>query len=407
MPSFDPFRGVRYHLDNGTLAEVVSPPYDVVSAAEREVLARRHPANSVHIELPEPDLSAGVDRYVAASKLLDDWMASGLLTSDPVPSFYPYRMTMPDGRSTTGVVGSLALDAREPSGHSGAVQPTEVLPHEDTMPKPRSDRLNLLRATKTNLSPIWGLSPAVGLAALLGSPKDPFADIVDDEGVRHQMWTLTAPDAIEEVRDLITGAPLILADGHHRYETAHAYRSEVRARNGDHAGDHDSVMALVVELADNQVLVGPIHRVLAGLPPGFDIVEHFRVHFDLVYAGATSSNTAGALVDTPSLALLTRENAWLLSALPQTLSAARSDLDSSLVQTVIDKLPDHTITYPHDWRDAYRSVTDGTAQAAILLRSVRVAQIAEWATARRRMPPKSTYFYPKPRTGLVFRRLQH
>ena len=154
MPRFHPFAGLRYDPARVDLSMVISPPYDVVDPAERDVLAGRHSANSVRIELPEADHRAGLDRYANAARQLADWQSAGTLVRDPAPALYVYRMTTPAGAVTTGVIGALDVDTEGSS---------DVLPHEQTLPKPRSDRLDLLRATGANLSPIWGLSLAAGL----------------------------------------------------------------------------------------------------------------------------------------------------------------------------------------------------------------------------------------------------
>lgn len=393
MPGFDPFRGLRYDPAAVRLDQVVAPPYDVVGPGERSTLAHRSPYNSIRVELPEADLRQGIDRYRVAAALLAAWVEKGVLAADPRPAFYPYRMTTPDGHASTGVVGALAVDA------------DDVLPHEQTLPKPRSDRLDLLRATGANLSPIWGLSLAAGLSAVVDPAGAPAGDAFDDDGVRHQLWVADDPDLVSAVATAVASAPVVVADGHHRYETARAYRKEVRAANGDRAGPHDAVMALVVELAEDQLAVGPIHRTLAGLPEGFDLPAAFGRWFDLLRAGEASDRVVGALGGSQSLALVTPAGAWLLTPHDELAEAAGDTLDSALVDRVLAELPPHESTHRHGWPEAYDAVRRGEAQAAVLLRPVTVAQIADYAAARRRMPPKTTYFSPKPRTGMVFRRL--
>jgi len=397
MPCFEPFRGLRYDPTAVRLDQVVAPPYDVIESAERVTLANRSPVNSVRVELPEPDIQAGLDRYQVAAALLERWVADGVLVADPAPAFYPYRMTSPGGRSTTGVIGALVLNA---DGEAD-----DVLPHEETLPKARSDRLDLIRATRANLSPIWGLSPAQGLSALIDPARPPAGDVFDDEGVRHQIWVLDDPAALDAIGHAVASAPLVIADGHHRYETALAYRHEVRAKNGDRAGPHDQVMALVVELTEDQLSVGPIHRAVSGLPPDIDLPAVFGRWFDIVRAGPASERVVGALGTSQSLALVTRDGAWLMTPRRETYEAAGSDLDSSLVTLALADLPEHTRTYRHHWEEAFAALETGSVQAVVLLRPVTVDQISEWAAARRRMPPKTTYFSPKPRTGMVFRLL--
>jgi uncharacterized protein (DUF1015 family) len=386
---------MRYDLDAVRLDQVIAPPYDVISSSERVTLANRSPLNSVHVELPEPDLAAGLDRYQVASALLAKWIGEGTVVRDRTPALYPYSMTVPGGRTSTGVIGALVI------GPDGVDD--DILPHEETLPRARTDRLDLLRATRTNLSPIWGLSMAPGLTAAITRRGEPIGDAFDDDGVRHRIWLVDDADAIDVVRRAVASAPLVIADGHHRYQTARTYRDEVREANGDRAGDHDLIMTLVVELSDEQLTVGAIHRTIVGLPDRFDIPGAFERWFDVVRAGPPDARVVGALDDSGALGLVTGDGAWMLTPREGTYEAAGSDLDASLVALVLADLPRHETSHPHTADQAVRAVSDGSAQAAVLLRPPTVAQITEWAAARRQMPPKTTYFTPKPRTGMVFR----
>jgi uncharacterized protein (DUF1015 family) len=398
MPRFEPFRGLRYQPDMAPLAQVIAPPYDVITPTERVHLASRHQANSVLVELPEADLRGGRDRYTVATDLFTHWQGEGIIVAEGVPSLYPYRMTDAEGRTSTGVIGALGL--AEPGAES------DILPHEQTMPKPKSDRLDLLRATHANLSPIWGLSMAAGVTATFDPTDDePVTDVYDDDGVRHQLWVLSDPDAVEAVAAAVATAPVVLADGHHRYETARAYQAECRAANGDRPGPYDLVMALVVELAEEQLHVGAIHRTVSGLPEGFDLVGALTRWFDVVRAGPADERTLGALSESNSMALVTGGNAYLLLPHPDLDATVGNDLDSSLIAAVLERLPAHEVTHRHSVGEATEALRDGDGQAAFLLRPVTVKQIDEWANERRRMPPKTTYFSPKPRTGMVFRSL--
>jgi uncharacterized protein (DUF1015 family) len=398
MPRFEPFRGLRYEPETEPIGQVMAPPYDVIGSAERVHLASRNPANAVLVELPEPDLQGGRDRYIVATDLFTRWQADGILRPDAEPSLYPYRMTDTSGRSSTGVIGALGL--ADPGEES------DILPHEQTLPKPKSDRLDLLRATRANLSPIWGLSMHDGLTATFDPTDDePVADAYDDEGVRHQLWVLSDRDAIAAVAESIAAAPVVVADGHHRYETARAYQAECRAANGDQPGPHDLVLALIVELAEEQLTVGAIHRTVSGLPEDFDLVGAFSQWFDVVRAGAADDRTLGALADSHSLTLISGGYAYLLLPHAETYDEAGNDLDSNLIAVALNHLPPHEIMHRHSVKEAIDALGDGEGQAAFLLRPVTVGQIEEWANARRRMPPKTTFFSPKPRTGMVFRSL--
>src|ERR1700683_4413682 len=154
MPRFEPFAGLRYDTARVDLSMVVAPPYDVIGPRERESLADRHSLNVVRIDVPEPDRRADLDRYGNAARLLERGQDEGILIQDPEPSFYAYRMISPNGHATNGVIGALGIDEQSSS---------EILPHEQTLPKAKSDRLELMRATEANLSPIWGLSLSAGL----------------------------------------------------------------------------------------------------------------------------------------------------------------------------------------------------------------------------------------------------
>ncbi len=392
MPRFAPFTGLRYDPARVEPSKVIAPPYDVVGPAERAALVARHSANAILVELPEPDPRSGGDRYAAAAARLAAWRSDGILVRDPTPSFYPYAMTAPDGSVTLGVLGELGLE-------TGSVD--DVLPHEETLAKARSDRLELLEATRVNLSPIWGLSLAAGLTGLLATDRPPLATAVDDDGVRHELWRVDDPATLDAVATRVGSAPVVVADGHHRLATALTYRG------GSGAGTPgaDGILALVVELSPGSLTVGPIHRVLAGLPDGLDLVDAFASWFDVARAGDCTDRTTTALGESSAFALVTPGGCWLLSPRDGTPEAAGSDLPSSMVAMVLAELPDHELTFAHHWTEAVGVVASEEAQAAVLLPPVTVDQIDTWARARRRMPPKSTYFHPKPRTGMVFRAL--
>jgi uncharacterized protein (DUF1015 family) len=395
MPRFRPFAGLRYDR-SVPLAKVIAPPYDVVGPEERAVLAARHRANAIHVELPVQDTRTGLDKYRSAAQIFSTWREDGVLAPEAGPAFYAYRMTVPGGSTTTGVIGALAC---EPPGG-------DVLPHEQTTPKDKSDRLDLLRACRANLSPIWGLSLSRGLAAAYEPDGPPHAEAVDDDGVTHALWVLDAPEVIEEIMRAVDSAPVVIADGHHRYETALTYQAERRAALDGAPGDYDLVMAFVVELSEGQLSVGPIHRTVSGVPAGTDLAELFGRWFDTVHAGPRDDQLVEAVAESGALALVTAHDLWLLTPREQTYAEAGSDLDSSLVALATDAIPGAVVAYVHDWRTAVSSVAAGDADAVLLLRAVTVDQISDWAHARQRMPPKSTFFYPKPRTGMVFRTVE-
>ena len=363
----------------------------MIGPEERARLVSRHSANAVRVELPEPDHRVGLDRYDSAANQLLRWQDEGILVEDPAPALYAYRMVSPAGHATAGVIGGLGVD-----DESAAT----VFPHEQTLPKAKTDRLDLLAATRANLSPIWGLSLTPGLTGTFGRSGPPSAQAVDGDGVRHQLWVIDDDETIGAVRGAVAASPVVLADGHHRFETARTYRE---GRSGDPGAD--LVMALIVELTADQLEVGPIHRALSGLPDGLDLVDTCSSWFDLTRVGDFDERSTSALGESGALALLMPSGTWLLSPKDGTAEAAGSDLDSSMVALVIAELPDHELEYLNSWQEGVRAVADDKSQAVLLLRPVTVEQIAEWARAGRRMPPKTTYFHPKPATGMVFRPL--
>ena len=293
-PRFEPFAGLRYD-HSIPLEKVIAPPYDIVGAEERAVLAGRHLANAIHVELPVDDPRTGLDRYQSAAQYLARWAQEGVVQRDGRPAFYAYRMTEPSGRSSTGVIGALGCD---PGG-------SDILPHEQTMPKDTTDRLDLLRACHANLSPIWGLSLTAGLSKLFEPSGPPAAEATDDDGVGHALWVLDDPAVIEAMSAAVAESPVVIADGHHRYQTALTYQSERRAAGGAVAGDYDAVMALVVELSEEQLSVGPIHRTLSGIPAGLDLAETFGQWFDTVHVGPAEESLVDAVADSEALALVT------------------------------------------------------------------------------------------------------
>ncbi len=380
MPGFLPFRALRYSI-GPDLSAVVAPPYDVIDETERKELEARSENNAVRVELPQDD--GPTDRYTNARCLLDLWTEHGVLALDDAPAMTVYRMTYTDEsgrrRQTLGVLGALAMD-------DGG-----LLPHEHTTPKAKDDRLNLLRACRTNVSPIWALAPAPGLSTLLPTEEAPAATATDDDGVVHEIWILRDPARIEAVTAHLAGGAVIVADGHHRYEVARAYRDERRVANGDRPGDYDAVMAYVVELDDAQLTVGPIHRLIAGLPEGFDLTAALEGFFVVEPIG-----------DPTALGVVTPHGSWTLT--PK--DPAAHQLDSSRIAEALGTLPVHTLTYQHGKGTVVRAVTEGRADAALLLRPATIEQIADTGRSGMRMPPKTTFFWPKPRTGLVFRPVQ-
>jgi uncharacterized protein (DUF1015 family) len=402
VPRFEPFHGLRYNLDRVDLAAVSAPPYDVIDHEERIALLARHPDNVVQVDLPVEDGPG--DPYTRAAERLETWQREGIVVRDPDPSFYVYRMNHVDEqgrhRHTTGVIGALTL--REPGEADADAGEQPILPHEFTTPKAKSDRLQLTRATRANLSAVWGLSPAAGLTDLLETGHPPLAAWEDEAGVSHELWPVTEASRVQTIAELVASEPLVIADGHHRYETALNFQREQHDATGD--GPWDATMVYVVELAEEELTVLPIHRLISGLPPGFDLLSAFGPFFEISPAGTVDSGITDRMQAEGALVLVTDDGAWFLRPRPEAMVSARN-LDTSRLDVALASFPDHDLVFQHGVEQVASRINRGEAQAGVLLRPATVAQIVEIAHGGERMPPKTTFFHPKPRTGVVFRAL--
>jgi uncharacterized protein (DUF1015 family) len=280
------------------------------------------------------------------------------------------------------------------------------------MPKAKSDRLSLLRAMRVNVDPIWALSVGDGLTAALQDAA-PLCSCRDTDGVLHELGAIDDRDAIEEITRLVGSAPLVLADGHHRFETATNYRNELAAA-GESVDGAGAIMCFVVELEDDELCIAPIHR-LVDLPPATDLRGALADTFDITDAGAitpegvealetTMAETRGlGLVDRAGLALAVPRADARASALAGEHPAVAATAAAVVEAMVVPLLPGATWHYRHDATATAALVDKGVASAAILCTPVSVAQTRAAAVDRVRMPQKTTFFWPKPRTGMVFR----
>ena len=410
MPELSPFAGVRYDCDaaGAVLGVLAAPPYDVVDDDEHAALEASHPHNSVRLILPRDETEEG-DRYARATAAFAEWQAAGVLFVDDRPRFYSYRMeyrtAAGEARHTRGVIGALRLP------DAGA---DDVLPHERTLPKAKSDRLSLLRAMRVNVDPIWGLSLGAGLTELL-EPAEFLCSCEDSEGTRHTLAAIDDPARIAAIEAVVGRSPLVLADGHHRFETACAYRDERRAAGIDDDGAA-AIMCFVVELVDDELTIEPIHR-LIDLPIGADVRVALADAFVVTDAGPVTPEGVEALtarmrvehglglVDAAGLALAVPRAEVRAAALAGEHPAVAAT-DAAVVEAlVVPRLPDASFHYRHDARAVAALVDKGAASAAILCSPVTVAQTRAAAVDRVRMPQKTTFFWPKPRTGMVFRTL--
>jgi uncharacterized protein (DUF1015 family) len=402
VPDFLPFRGTRYRA-GPDLSSVVAPPYDVIDEEARARLEAADPHNAVRLILPRA--APPRDPYAEAAATFRAWESDHVLRTDAAGAFYGYEMRYPGSGGepcrTRGVIGALGLATGE-----GAA----VLPHERTLPKVRSDRLALLRATRANFDPIWCLSLSVGLTDRLPALAAPVDTAVDDAGAWHGLEPIGDPACVESIRDAVSSAPLVLADGHHRFETARTYR-------GEHPDDRAAaaVMALVVELDETMLDVRAIHRLVHHAPA--DLRDRLAGRFRVEPAGPNteagvrqlerrSGHERGlGLVERDGLAWLT-PSADALALADASLPRELRDVDAARFDLwVRPSLGPAELSYRDGAVTVAQMVEKGAADAAVLLRPVTVGQIRAAALADVRMPEKTSFFSPKPRTGLVMRDL--
>ena len=409
MPDFFAFAGLRYDCKaaGADLEALAAPPYDVIDEDQRAALEAQAAHNAVRLLLPR-DEHQDDDRYARAADALASWEREGVLVTDPAPRLYAYRMQFRDlegnPRHTRGVIGALTLP--EPDD-------TTVLPHERTMRKAKSDRLALLRATRANVDPIWGLSLAAGLTERI-EPDTQLGTCVDADGVVHELGAIDDPARIEEIHAVVGGAALVLADGHHRFETACTYREELRAA-GEPVGGAGAIMMLVVELVDDELDIEPIHRLL-DLPGGIDLRARLADAFDVVDLGPYSADAVAGLQarmrTEHGLGLVDRAGLAIAIARPDVRAAALAGehpavaaTDAAVVEALVTpRVPEATWRFWHDAAAVGALVDKGAASAAILCSAVSVEQTRAAAVDRARMPQKTTFFTPKPRSGMVFRK---
>jgi uncharacterized protein (DUF1015 family) len=411
-----PLRALRYELGAvGGLDLVAAPPYDVIDDEHRAVLAARSPHNVVHVDLPRaPDDG---DPYARAAELFDAWRGEGALVRDEAPALWAlvqdYRA--PDGSRSTR--RSFLCRVRvEDYG------PGRVRPHERTHPGPKEDRLRLTRATRTNLSPIFSLFPdpaAAAWGALEPATRaEPWGTHTDDENTRHRLWPVRDAAAVAAVSEALAPAELLIADGHHRYETARAYAEEV---GGD--GEHRYVLMCLCSLSDPGLTVFPTHRLLSGLDDerrvalrealGRDF-EAGEVDFDELEPPAGGPVPAFGYLDAHHrrpLRLTLRDAAVADRALAGRPEPYRR-LDTAVLEALVlrdalgmsqdDVAHLRGLAYARTVADAREALDAGRAQAAFFLAPTPVERVREVAATGESMPPKSTYFYPKIPTGLLF-----
>jgi uncharacterized protein (DUF1015 family) len=407
-----PFRALRYACDAGALANVTSPPYDVIDDREHAELMARDPHNVVRLILPR-DGADGTSRYELAARLLAQWRSDGTLVRDPESALYVYEETVA-GHVQRGLVGAVALARADAQ---------IVLPHEDTMTGPVSDRLALSEATQANLEPIFLVYAGGGAASELVASIDqrpPIIETTTDDGIRHRIWAITDRDELAAIAADLVPRRATIADGHHRYANYLQYQQNRRAE-GAGAGPWDFGLTLLVDTSVFGPEVHPIHRVIPSLPAARAAemaASAFRVTATEARGQELLDVLAKAGEDGPAFALADTAGAWLLTrpdpeqakrALPADRSPAWRSLDVSLAHYLLIRQAwglqdtEAVVGFRHDLQSTLEAA--GASGTALLLNPTPVQGVAAVAEAGDRMPRKSTLFTPKPRTGLVIRLL--
>jgi uncharacterized protein (DUF1015 family) len=420
-----PFLGIRYDAERaGDVSRVLAPPYDVIGEAERAELEARHPQNVVRIELPRGEGNA---RYADAARLLGAWKAEAILRPDARPAFYVYeqQFTLPQapGRIYTrrGFFAAVRLEPFERR---------VVLPHEKTLAGPKEDRLKLMRATRTQISPIFGLfRDADGGAREVidaTAAQMPALDATTADRVRHRMWRLGDPAAIASLVRVLADKQILIADGHHRYETLLGLGPELRALDYAAGGAAaDFAMMFLARAEDPGLLVLPTHRLVRNLPDfdfpalrasasaAFDIVDGDESTAEAIEERLGREGTAGVVF---AVRVPGRDHTvWFTLKSIVDLSAlgppALRKLDVTVLHGVIlapllgiDAAAMESqsyLGYTHDTAEAMARVAAGDAQAAFFMNATKVEEVLAACEAGFVLPQKSTYFQPKLATGLV------
>jgi uncharacterized protein (DUF1015 family) len=419
VAEIQPLRALHYDLGAaGPLDRLVAPPYDVIDAAQRAELAGRSAFNVVDIDLPQGE----PDPYARAAELLGQWRMQGIVVQDTAPALWALTQTFtgPDGETRTrhGFFCKVRLTDYGPG---------LVRPHERTHPAAKEDRLRLMRATRANLSPIFALYEDAGGEAW--SALEPatleaaWGEVTDDEGTTHRVWRVSDQAAVARAQEALAGVELLIADGHHRYETARTYAEEVGGE-----GEHRYVLMCLVSMSDPGLAIFPTHRLVGGLdePRRRRLDDALQREFELTEATPEHVVPDGGNGDLPTFGVLDRDGPKALRArlasseIADQALAGHSPSYRRLDTAVLEKLlledalglseddisHQRGLGYARDLDQARALLGAGEYDLAFLLRPTPVEQVQAIAAAGETMPPKSTYFYPKLPSGLLFNPLE-
>ncbi|MGD2152434.1 MAG: DUF1015 domain-containing protein [Gemmatimonadales bacterium] len=412
-----PLRALRYRSDRvGGLGAALAPPYDVIGPEQAAELRRRSAHNIVHITNP---VGEGPERYERAARTLESWVEEGVLGRAERPAVYLHKhhFSFVDRSLTrTGLWAALRLAAYDEG---------VVLPHERTMKGPKTDRLALMRACRAQLSPVFFICSDADarVAALLSdlAEGEPTERAEFPPGQAHEVWCVEREEALDGLASILDEQVFLIADGHHRYETALAYRDELGAAGaaGGHRAAHEYLLAYIVPESDPGLLLLPTHRTIGGEPLDWNAaVLNASTDFEITRLSDVDSAPVQQALEReagrPTFVLVARDAAagWLMRlresvALSGISSVALHDafLSSCLGLSGEDQL--RRIGYVKEAGEALGAVRSGAVQAAALLAAPRIAQVREAAAAGERLPAKTTYFWPKAPTGLAIHDFHH
>jgi uncharacterized protein (DUF1015 family) len=431
MARIAPFRGVFYNQKKiRDLAKVIAPPYDVISRDEQERLYKKSPYNFVRL-----DLSQEPDAYSAVAQLFEEWQSQGILQRDDTPAIYYLSH-------------QFALKAGQKKNRQGffALTPVQefssaIRPHENTLDAPKEDRLKLMLATHAQLSPIFALygDPKQTINRLLANYVEgiaPFIDVNYDADETCRLWRVTAPELIEKIRQEMSNQPLLIADGHHRYEATLNYRNQRRGEYGSGTGREafNYIMSYFANMNDDNVVILPTHRLVRGYAPQpfLQLEESLQKYFYLEQYPKTAEGRSSFLKALrsegkkhrligvsfkrdPRYIILRLKNKRIMQRLAGELSAPLRELDVTTLHRLIlehilgltreQQVNGETIRYSQDEEAVLQSLEKEDFQAAFILNAPKAEDILTIAAGGEKMPQKSTYFYPKLFSGLIINKV--
>ncbi len=387
--------------------DLLAPPYDIITPEYKEELYQKSPYNVVRIDFGK-ELSGDDDnnnKYTRAKSYLDEWLQQGILNRSDKPCFYSYEISYTIGNEEKKLRGFLGLVRLEELGKGN------IHPHEYTHSKPKKDRLNLMRICGANVSPIFSLyrSAQGRTASVLAEVNSgaPSIEAKDLDGAVLRLWEVSDVKAVDEIKKELSGKAVFIADGHHRYETALEYQRETR-KKGDPSGSprpYDYVLMFLADMAGEGLTILPTHRLVKNMPvDAIDLlsndfeIEEMRNSFDIPGAISGRRDVYGLYTGGKTWYRLSYKGEGI-HGVPQALR----DLDVTVLHDLIFKqlLDIDSVSYEMDIGKCLQAVRDKAFAAAFFLRPTMVEDVEKVALASLRMPPKSTYFYPKLMTGMV------